>query len=227
MDLSHLSRSSVDYTAVAAIHAIILYFLDSDSRVLWEILGTSVLFAHLLQQRSQTLQKNTFGKTRFIVTFWTLLVGIAFVITDKALGNHGLVELVVVDNSTEFPLLSDTDLPCALLEGCFNDTTNPLELFVTPKQWAKSHALLRSCPTPNITFTSALRRGQSLAPDVFAGGLTFNKSYNRLETIFQIYAIVKTVGTLGFAFYGQDSMVLVRAKLYLWLRGSDVRYIAT
>jgi hypothetical protein len=50
-------------------------------------------------------------------------------------------------------------------------------------------------------------------------GLTFNKSYNQLDSAFQIYAIVKTVATLGPALYGQYSTVFVRAKLYLWLRG--------
>ena len=50
----------MNYTAVAAMPAIILFFLDkgvmkyldSDSRVLYEILGISVLFAHPLQQWS-------------------------------------------------------------------------------------------------------------------------------------------------------------------------------
>lgn len=220
--------AALNYTAVAAIHAIILLFVDqdgtkyfdSDSRALYEILGTCVFFAHPLQQWSQTLQKKNFARTRVIIACWTVLVCAAFIITDRGLRTQALVELAVIDNSTGLPLPSNLDLIEILSGDLFNDTINPWQTYLTAKQWNAAHAQLRPCPIPSSTFTSVLRRGQNLAADVYGGGLALNKAYSQLDAGFQVFAIFKSVATLGIAFYGQCSTIVVRAKLYLWIRGS-------
>jgi len=159
--------AALNYTAVAAIHAIILFFVKSstplyfsyDQNVLYVILIASVLFAHPLQQWSQTLQKNTFAKTRIILACWCVLVCIAFILTDRS--NGPTVQLgTEVDSSSQFSLpFAINEVTC---DDCYNDTINSFQLFVTPKEWEDGHGIVRSCPTPNPSFVSSLQPATSI-----------------------------------------------------------------
>lgn len=146
-------------------------------------------YSHTPYSNGLPLQKGAFARTRLIIAYWSVLICIAFIITDRGLSTPGLAEVAVIDNGAALPTPTNADLIDLPLDDYFNDTINPWQIFVTVRQWEAAHAQLRPCPAPNPTFTSALRRGQALAPDVYAGGLAFNASYNQLDSAFQIFAI--------------------------------------
>ncbi len=77
--------AALNYTAVAAIHALVLFLmpqnsvLDPDNIALFYILIVSVLFVHALQQWSQTLQKRAYVRTHVLLASWCILICVALI----------------------------------------------------------------------------------------------------------------------------------------------------
>ena len=222
--------AALNYTAVAAIHAIILVIVGSqrtiyytyDLQALYEILGTSVLLAHPLQLWSQTLQRRAFTKTRFIIACWCVLVCVAFVLTDR-FEFEGLTDVSItqIDSDGNLPEAFGRTLKDATCSGCFNDTINFFLPTITPQTWQDQRGVAQPCPGPDPLFLSPIYKDQTLAPDLFpTNSLTITNSYLRLSSFFSIYAVIKSAATIALAFHGQRSACLVRAKLYLLIRGN-------
>jgi hypothetical protein len=210
--------AALNYTAVAAIHAILnfaygsqqLLYLPYDIKILFEVLGASVLLAHPLQQWSQTLQKRVFARTRFILACWCVLVCTAFVLVDKFKA-HFEIPTTEIDGSTQIPIGLGLSL---------NDTINSLPLFTTPQVWNNLHGKVLPCSDPNPAFLSPWYRDSLLVPDLFqVNALDLNKNFVGLDYAFSIYSIIASAATVALAFHGQHSTHFVRAKIYLWFCG--------
>lgn len=219
--------SALNYTAVAAIHAIVLFIAGSqrllyftyDLEILFEILGASVLLAHPLQQWSQTLQKKVFTKIRFVIACWCVLVCTAFILMNNAdffIEGAG----TEISTSSQIPLglgLTWNDFYCY---NCYNDSINTVPLRTTPETWKTLDASVIPCPNPDPAFLSTWYRDSSLVPELFSeDALELNKSYQRLNYAFSIYASIASAATVALAFHGQHSTYYVRAKIYLWFCG--------
>jgi hypothetical protein len=219
--------AAMNYTAVAAIHAIILFVSGSqhllyfpyDTVMLFEILGASVLLAHPLQQWSQTLQKRVFARTSFVLACWCVLVCTAFILIDRS-DPHLELPTTEIDGSTQIPLGLGLSLNDLLCNDCFNDTINRLPLLTTPEAWKNLHGRVIPCPNPDPAFLSPWYRDSSLVPALFQlDSLELNKSFLELDYVFSIYSIIASAATVALAFHGQHSTHFVRAKIYLWFRG--------
>lgn len=104
---------------------------------------------------------------------------------------------------------------------CFNDTINAFRPTISPQTWHEAQGVAQPCPAPDPVFSFSIYKGQTLAPDLFLSNpLTATTGYIRLNYFFSIYAVIKSAATVALAFHGQCSTYLVRARLYLWIRGN-------
>jgi hypothetical protein len=220
--------AALNYTAVAAIHAILLVVAGShrslyytyDIVILYEILVASVLLAHPMQQWSQTLQKRVFARTRFIVACWCVLVCTANVLLIYGTP-HAEVPLTEVDISKQISPEFGLTLNEFLCTNCFNDTINSFPFLATPAIWKTLHGNIVPCPNPDPSFLPPGSRDSSLVPNPFVvtHALELNKQFIELGWAFTTYSLIASAATVALAFHGQHSTHFVRAKIYLRLCG--------
>ena len=229
--LSILSfAAALNYTAVAAIHAILLVvaarrkplYYPYDYDVLGEILVASVLLAHPMQQWSQILQKRVFARTRFIVACWCILICVAYVLLSYTVPNADAeVPVTEIDIKKRLPLEFGLTLNDLLCNNCFNDTINSFPLLSTPETWKNLQEKVIPCPNPDLSMMPPGNRDSSLVPYPFVmDALQINRHFVEVSIAFSTYSIIASAATVALAFHGQRGTHFVRAKIYLWVRGN-------